>query len=90
MIEVLLASIASYRLNLSHYIPHGYGVLTYTQRIRMINCPLAHVFSSMRDTTHMHIVGAQRGVESYYPLALQCRPVVNVHEAALLDDWRYL
>jgi len=52
----------------------------------MINCHFAHVFSSMRDTTHMHIVGAQRGVESYYPPMLQGRPLVNAHGAALLDD----
>jgi len=52
----------------------------------MINCHLAHVFSSMRDTTHVHIVGTQQGVESYYPRTLQGRPLVNVQGAALLDD----
>ena len=86
MIEVVLALVASYRLNLSDHLPRGYGAFTYTLRIRMINCPLAHVFSSMRDITHVHIVGAQQGVQSYYPRRLQGRPLVNVHGAALLAD----
>ena len=67
-------------------MPRHYGVLTYTLRIRMINCPLAHVFSSIGNITHVHIVGTQQGVESYYPRTLQGRPLVNAHGAALLDD----
>jgi len=51
----------------------------------MINCPVGHVFLSMRDTTHMHIVGTQQGVKSYYPQTLQGRQLVNVRAVALLD-----